>query len=282
MRNLFLFIRRFSTLLFFLVLQGLSIALLVNYNKSQQAAYMEMSYEVTGKISKQANEIKSYLTLGENNRRLSEENAQLKNGLPSSFMELDTAGHVVSDTTKYDSTGKTRKYIYRVAKAINNSVAFQNNYITLELGRLQGVERGQAVVSAAGIVGIVTDVSNNMAIVMSLLHHNSRQSVMLRHSLVSGTLTWDGRNPQQLQLGGISKSTKVAKGDTVLSSNLSINFPPGLLVGTIDVVEQEKSGNNYLIQVKPGANFASLQYVHIIQNIYFKEQAELEARPKKQ
>lgn len=282
MRNLFLFFRRFSTLVFFLFLQVVAILLLVKYNKSHEAAYMQLSYEITGRINKQANKVESYFSLGENNRRLAEENNRLKNTLPQNFTSIDTTGRLVADSVKWDSTGQQRKYLYRMARVVNNSVSFQNNYITIERGSFQGVTKGQAVVAAGGIVGVVTDASNNYATVMSLLHRNSRPTVMLKNGLVSGTLIWDGRNPSLLQLTGIPKSTKLAKGDTVLTSNLSINFPPGLMVGTIDKVEEDKGGNNYILQLKPGANFFSLQFVDAIENIMGKEQAELEAKAKKQ
>jgi len=282
MRNLFIFFRRFSNLILFLVLQVVSIAMLVKYNRTHQAAYMEMSYELTGKINKQANKVETYFHLGENNKRLAEENAALKNEMASAFTSIDTSGRVIIDSTKWDTTGRQRKYLYRVAKVVNNTISLQNNYITIERGRLQGVEKGQAIVGAGGIVGVVTDASDNMAIVMSLLHRNSRPTVMMKNSLVSGTLLWDGKNPEILQLNGIPKSTKMVKGDTVLTSNLSINFPPGLMVGTIVKIEQEKEGNNLVLQVKPGANFLSLQWVDAIENLYQKEQAELEARARKQ
>ena len=282
MRNLFLFFRRFSTLIFFLLLQAVAILMLVKYNKSHEAAYMQWSYEITGKINKQANKVETWFSLGENNRRLAEENNQLKNKLPENFTSIDTTGKLVADSAKWDTTGKQRKYIYRMARVVNNSVSFPNNYVTIERGGRQGVTKGQAVVCAGGIVGMVTDVSDNYATVMSLLHRNSRPTVMLKNGLISGTLVWDGRNPSLLQLTGIPKSTKLAKGDTVLTSNLSINFPPGLMVGTIDKVEEEKAGNNYILQLKPGANFFSLQFVDVIENIMGKEQAELEAKARKQ
>lgn len=282
MRNLFLFFRRYATFIFFLFLQVMALLMLVKYNKSHEAAYMQLAYEVTGKINRQANKVETYFNLGENNKRLAEENNQLKNSLPQNFTSIDTTGRLVADSIKGDSTGKQRKYLYRVARVVNNSVAFQNNYITIERGSNQGVQKGQAVTCAGGIVGMVTDVSANYATVMSLLHRNSRPTVMLKNGQVSGTLIWDGYNPSLLQLTGIPKSTKLAKGDTLLTSNLSINFPPGLMVGTIEKVEEDKAGNNYILQVKPGANFFSLQFVEAIENLMGKEQTELEARAKKQ
>lgn len=282
MRNIFVFLRRFSYLLSFLILQVVAIGLLVSYNRSHEAAYLQFSYEITGKINKQANKVETWLSLGDNNKRLAQENTDLKNNLPYNFISLDTTGRVVMDSVKWDSTGMQRKYFYRTARVVNNSVAFQTNTITIERGTAQGVTKGQAVTCAGGIVGIVTDASSNYAIVMSLLNRNSRQSVMMKYSNAWGTLTWDGKNPTLLQLSGIGKSTKVAKGDTVLSSNLSMAFPAGLMVGTIEKVELEQGGNNYLLQIKPGANFSSLQYVDVIENTFAKQQAELEAKAKKQ
>jgi len=282
LRNLFLFLRRFSYLLSFLILQVVAISLLVSYNRSHEAAYLQLSYEVTGRINKQANKVETWLSLGENNKRLAQENTDLKNGVPYNFISLDTTGRIMVDSAKWDSTGMQRKYFYRTARVVSNSVNIPTNTITIERGTAQGVKKDQAVVCAGGIVGVLVDANDNYGIVMSLLNRNSRQTVMMKHSNAWGTLSWDGKDPTLLQLSGIGKSTKVVKGDTVLTSNLSRNFPIGLMVGTVEKVELEQGGNNYLLQIKPGANFSSLQYVDVIENLFGKQQAELEAKAKKQ
>jgi rod shape-determining protein MreC len=279
MRNIILLLRRFSVLIFFLLLQALSLWMLTRYSRSHQARYMELSYEATGRINKKYSGLLNYFSLGENNRYLAEENARLRNMLASNFTVIDTSVVLHRDTARLDTTGMVvRKFIWRPARVINNSVAGQNNYITLERGRLQGIQPDMAVVGPSGIVGIVTDVSDNMAIVMSLLHRKSQVSVMLKNSGITGIVEWDGKNPQLLQLKGIPKSTKLAKGDTVLTSNISLNYPAGQMVGTVAIVEVEKGGNNYLLQIKPGSNFFSLQYVNVVENTLLKEQQEIEQR----
>jgi rod shape-determining protein MreC len=282
MRNVFLLIRRFSILLLFVLLQVLSIGMLVRYNKSHQARYMELSYEVTGRVNKQYSTAIGFINLGENNRRLAEENNRLRNNLPGNFTRVDTLGKPVQDTVPVDSVTTIRKFLWRKAHVINNSVSSQNNMLTLERGRNQGIQPEMAVMAPGGIVGLVTDVSNNMAIVMSLLHRKSSTSVMLKRGNITGILDWDGKNPMLLQLKGIPKSTELKKGDTVLTSNISLNYPSGLMVGTIASFAPEKAGNNYSINVKPGANFYSLEYVDVIENLLIKEQLELERRAKKQ
>ncbi len=279
MRNIFLFFRRFSVFILFLLAQGVALMMLVHYNRGHQAWYMQASYEVTGRINSQANKITSYFDLKENNRLLAEENSRLKNELRQNFIVFDTSVRTVSDAVKWDSTGKPRKYFYRHAQVVENSTAQPKNFITLQRGTNQGINRDQAVTSAGGIVGIVVDGNANYSIVMSLLNRDTRTSVLMKKDLVSNILTWDGRSPDRLQLT-IPKSSVVAIGDTVLTSNSSDKFPPGLMVGTVAKIEEEAGSGNHLLQIKPGANFRSLQYVDAIENYYIKEQTELQNRVK--
>ena len=255
--------------------------MLVKYNKSQRAKYLETAYEVTGRINKKYNNFTRYFGLNENNRILSAENSRLHNLASSNFTLIDSGAVLVRDTSVVDSSRLIRKYLWRNARVINNSVSGQNNYITLERGRKQGVAPDMAVMGPAGIVGRVTDISDNMCIVMSLLHRKSVTSVMLKNGGITGILEWNGENPGLLQLKGIPKSTDLKIGDTVLTSNISLNYPSGLMVGTIARGVKEKSGNNWLLDVKPGTNFYNLEYVNVIENLLLNEQQELENRAKK-
>lgn len=280
MRNIFILIRRSSVLLLFLLLQGISISMLVKYNKSQQAKYFEVAYEVTGRINKKYSNFTNYFSLGEVNRSLAQENTQLRNIISGNFTFIDTASWLTRDTAVVDSSRLIRKYLWRSARVVNNSVSSQNNYLTLERGRKQGIAPDMAVMGPSGIVGRVTDVSDNMSIVMSLLHRKSSISVSLKKTGDNGILTWDGLNPGILQLKDIAKSTVLKIGDTVLTSNISLNYPPGLMVGTIVSAVAEKGGNNFLIQVKPATNFSNVQFVNVIENTLLNEQQELEKKRK--
>ncbi len=268
-------------LLLFLGLQILCITMLVNYSKSHRAKYFELAYEVTGRINKQYTAITRYFSLKENNTYLVKENEQLNNLLKVNFTTIDTSAQLREVKIVVDSNKLTRKYLWRLAGVINNSVSAQNNYITLERGRLQGIEPEMAVVSPAGIVGIVTDVSNNMSVVMSLLHRKSNTSVAHQKSGVTGILEWNGVNPERLQIRGIPKSTKLEKGDTVVTSNLSLNYPGGMVVGTVAEFKADEEGNNYILNLKPATNFFTLEYVYVIENLFLKEQQELEKRARK-
>lgn len=281
MRNIFLFIRHFFNLFLFLILLGASFAILINYNKTYQAIFATSANEVTGWTDKQYNSVEYYLHLKQTNKSLSEENAKLYNALKESYDNPDTSNIIKIDSTLKDTLGRVRKFYFLPAKVVNNSVSEQNNYITLYRGSKQGVVKDMGVIGPDGIVGKVVLVSENYCRVMSLLNRNSKVSAMLKNNFYTGLADWDGKDPQYLTLHGIPKSVKVKKGDTLLTSNLSGNFPPGIMVGTIAGISVEPSTNFYLLSVNTATNFYSLQYAYLIQNMLWDEQKRLEAQTPK-
>ena len=278
MKNIFLFIRTYIALVVFLTLQIICIVFLSHYSKTHEAYFASAANEITGRINSRYSNFSGYFALKEINRQLAEENARLRNELKSSFVPVDTSKKLHTDSIKVDSLEKYRKYFYLPARVVNNTVSSQTNYITLERGAMQGIKKGMSVVGPEGIVGVVTEVGNNYSTVMSLLHRNSRVSAMLKKDDFLGSIEWDGANPSFLVLKNIPKSEKVAKGDTVLTSYYSVNFPSNLMIGTVANISSDPSSNFYTIKVKTATNFYTLQYVNVIGNKRADEQIELEQK----
>ncbi len=282
MRNIFLFIRRYFNFLLFLVLQGICLFMVFNYNSYHNAMFMNIANEVTGKIYKQYNNVEYYFQLKKTNDSLVRANEMLYNKLKQDFEMPDTVNKIAIDTIRVDSLEKYRKYRYMEAKVIGNSVSLPNNYIQVNRGSLQGLQKDMGVIDVNGaVVGTVIDVSNNYAVVMSLLHHQSNTSAKLKKSGEVGNIIWDGKRPNSVLLKDIGKNAKVSKGDSVITSGFSDKFPYGLLIGTIDEIVEDKSTNVYTLKVKTAANFYSLEFVNIINNLQKDEPAELLKRVKK-
>ncbi len=281
MKNIFLFIRRYFNFLFFLVLQIVSIVLLVNYNKTHEAVYSNIASEVIGRINLQYNNIQSYFTLRQINRQLSEENARLRNVMAINFEGPDSTRLAIMDSLVRDTLGRQRKYLWLPAKVVSNTTSSQTNYLTLHRGSKQGVNKNMAVIGPNGVVGTVIDVSENYSRVMSVLHRNSKVSSMLKKGNVTGSVEWEGKNPTILTLRNIPRSVEVAKGDTVLTSTYSANFPSHIMVGTILSVEADPGSNSHIIRLRSATNFYNIQYVNVVQNVQWAEQRSLEAAPVK-
>ena len=279
MKNIFLFIRRYFTFLSFLLLQVFAIVLLTRSSKTHEAFFSDATSELTGKINERYSNLRSYFSLAETNRQLAEENNRLRNLLVSNQIAPDSTTIKYTDTTYRDSTGRYRKFTWLPAKVIGNTVTLQTNFLTLERGSNQGVKKGMAVIGPEGIVGVVVETSANISKVMSLLHRNSRVSAMLKKDNNAGSIEWDGSDPSILTLRNVSKSAKVVKGDTVVTSNYSANFTSNLMVGTVASIVADPSSNFYTLKIKTATNFFSIQYVYLVENVRFAEQVQIENTP---
>ncbi len=279
MRNVFIFIRRFFILFVFLLLQVLSIVILVNSNRTYEAAYANSANEITGSINTQYNKVHEYFTLRKTNAQLAAQNRELLNLLKSEYGGADTTNIVRLDSLLRDTLGRIQRFHFLEARVVNNSVNEENNYITIHRGAGQGVTKDMGVAGPNGVVGRVILVSDNYSVIMSLLNHNSKVSARLKSDSGSNSFVdWDGKNAGYVTLHNVSKSAKVKKSDTVITSNFSTKFPEGIMVGTVSDISTDPSSNFFVVRLKTATNFYNLQYVYLIENRQWTEQHSLEAQ----
>ena len=277
MRNIFLFIRRYFTFLAFVVLQIFSLWMLFKFNRVHHAAFMGVASEVTGRMNTQVDKLDDYFHQGEENKRVHKMNDSLLNLLKTNFSIPDSGQRVVLDSATVDSVKQFRKYIWRDAKVVYNTVNSEKNYLQLNRGSKYGINDNMAVLNSDGaVVGQVVNVSPNFSEVMSLLHVQSSVSAALKKTGDAGKLEWDGKDPRFVQLRGISKSVEVKVGDTVVTSRYSYNFPPDKLIGRIAAISSDPATGFYLLKVRTAVNFNSIQQVFVVENLQREEQEQLE------
>jgi rod shape-determining protein MreC len=277
MRNVFLFLKRYSVFIFFLVLQGLALSMLFSYNRFHQTAYGMFSNEVAGNLNKRVNKVESFFTLSEQNQALRKQNAALLSYLPSGSVIADSSFKLFADTIAVDSLKSYRQYQYFDAKIISNSVFLQQNHIVLHRGSAQGIVPNMAVVGTDGLIGTVISVSENMSIVMSLLHRQSKVIAVLKKGSGLGEVSWDGKDPRFLLLSKIPKTIVVKKGDTVVSSPYSDKFPPGLPIGYVEKIDQDQETNTYKLKVRTAVDFYAVQHAYIVKNLLQDEMDRLKS-----
>jgi len=279
-RNVFLFIRRHFNFLFFLVLQIIALSFLFRFNKFHEAAFLNVSTEITGRFYERYNNIEYYFQLKKTNESLVAENLRLRQQLKENFEAPDSARRLIRDTLKVDSH-TVIKYMLMEAKVVNNSTSSQANYLTIHRGFSQGVRPNMGVTGPQGIVGSVVNVSKNFATIQSMLHYQFRVVAKLKHSNETGTIEWDGISPLYVTLKNIPKSVRVEKGDTVMTSQISNLFPANLMVGTIAEIIPDNSSTFYSLRVRPATNFGNIEYVYVIDNLQADEQKMLEDSTRK-
>lgn len=244
--------------------------LMYRNNGYQGSSIFNSSNKLSANVYQTAANVREYLLLKDENKRLAEENARLYNMLKSGYMAVPLGQY-----TKKDTLYK-QQFTYVSAKAVNSSINRRNNYITINIGSNQGIARHMAVVNSSGVVGRVTDVSANFATVMSLLHKDNIVNCQLKSDGTYGPLVWDGKDYQYCQLKDIPVHTKIKKGDIVETSEQSGIFPEGIKIGTVESYEQ-RSGEPFLtVKVKLVTDFKKLNYVFIIKNKFKAERDSLE------
>jgi rod shape-determining protein MreC len=278
MRNIFLFIRRYFVFLTFLVMQGFALWMIFRYNRFHRAAFLGVSTELTGRVNTQVDKVDDYFHLREENRRVHRMNDSLMNLLKKNYWMPDSTLRPVTDSVMVnDSTKAVRRYLWREAKVVFTSVNSDQNYLQINRGSGQGIRDNMAVLNSDGaLVGLVVNVSKNFSQVMSLLHKKSRVPAALKNSNIFGTLEWDGTDPRFVLLQGISKEVPVKRGDSVLTSIYSYNFPPGYLIGRVAAIDVDKASGFYILKVRTAVNFSAVQQVFVVDNLQKVEQEQLE------
>ena len=270
MGNIFKFIEKYHFFLLFLLFEFFSFYLIINYNQTQKEIFLNSSNRFASIFLEISGGVKGYFSLKKTNDELSRENAYLRTMIPEQMIYLDE--HANSNFGLQDST----PYVYIPAKVINNSINQPNNYLTLDKGSLHNINQGNGVISARGVVGIVSHISPHHSVVISLLNPKFRISAKLRNSDYFGSLVWDGKSFQHAILSEIPDHVLVQTGEAIVTSGYSAIFPEGILIGTVDSYEKGKSLGFYDIKVKLSVDFKNIKYVQTVEKRTAKEQYELE------
>jgi len=282
MRNIFLFIGRYFTFFAFLAFQVLALSFLFRYNKYHRAVGLGAANEITGWMNSKYATVDNYFHLNQESDRIHRLNDSLLNLLKGNFLNSDTATRFAQDSIPYDTLGHRRRYLWREAQVVSNSVISERNYIQINRGSGQGIRDNMGVLNSdLSLVGIVVNTSDNFSQVMSLLHVKNNVNAIMKKSGNSGTISWDGKNPLYLTMTGVPKSDSIARGDTVLTGTYSLSFPPLKMIGTVESIAKDNTSSFYILKIKTAANFENLQHVFVVENLQGDEQEKLDKDTRK-
>lgn len=271
MYNLIRFIQKHHFVLLFLVLEVLCIVMLTYSQNFHRQKRINTTNEIVGRIYETGTSIGDYFRLGKINQKLAEENAMLRRQLAVTMDTIEGYREEINPDTIYE---------FIPARVVNNTVNRPNNYIMINKGSADGIEKDMGVISTDGIVGIVADVSQHYASIMSLLHSYTTISVRLKNNEDQlATLRWENTNYRYGYIDGIPTHLKPQPGDTVVTSSYSYIFPENLMAGTIVELVPSPSGTLNKAKVKFSTDFSTLKNVYVI---HHTNKAELDALIKNQ
>ena len=269
MRNLIYFIKNYYSFFVFLVLELICLLIVFKNNSYQQSSYINSARGISSNFYTKKESIVSFLTLNAVNDSLVKENARLKQalGIPVTANPFEDTSYTVTRTL--DSNAKqTVHYKYIAAKVINNSTDQKINYITLNVGSLQGIKPKMAVITDKGVVGKISHVSENYSVAVSILSDRFNVNCVVPDGSI-GNIKWDNKDPNIVILKGIPLSANLKLKDSIMTSGYSI-FPEKIMIGKV----AKFVNGDY--QVWLSTNFNNLHYVYVVQDFANIERNTLE------
>jgi rod shape-determining protein MreC len=151
------------------------------------------------------------------------------------------------------------------ARVISRESATWWNTCAISRGSRDGIATDMAVVTEDGLVGKITTVGKDVAVVLIVSDESLRVSVSIEgtqeQGIVSGTRASSNYAPD-LRIRFLSKTANLKPGMKVLTAGAGGVFPFGLVLGTVkDFSVRELEG---VASVTPAVNLADLQDVFVI------------------
>ena len=262
MQQIINFIIRYKNFLLYIFLMIVSLGFTIQSHSYHQSRFFNSSNWLTGNILEASNDVSTYFGLEEENQKLMDENKRLRDLL---------LNRGERDTIPLDSIQRT--YTITTGRVVKNSYADPRNYITVDKGEKDSVREDMGVITPLGILGIVENTSSRFATVQSILNEKSNINAKIKNTDHFGSLVWDMKRYDVVQLVDIPRLVPLTVGDTIVTGGMSSIFPEGIPVGTIRKFDLNTSQSFYSIDVALFNDMTNIRNVYIVNN-EFREEAE--------
>ena len=199
-------------------------------------------------------------------RGVRQENAALREQLDEVTQQRNELAEKASQFDKLQAElGLPPRPPYKTvaANVISRDVSVWFKRLTIDRGTLDGVSRNMPVATATGIIGRVISVGPNYAQVQVITDVNAGVGVMLQGSRTAGELKGLGTSPR-CELRNIPSSEEVPVGESVVTTGLDRIYPKGLMVGTIERVEDNPNAPWHNLIVRPSAPVDHAEHVLVL------------------
>ena len=222
MYSLLNFLKKYSNVLLFLILEVLCIIMLINNLPYQKRKLTSVGNAISGSLFKTKTNFTDYFSLKEENELMVEHNAYLM----SQLYKINADTSFLTDSISLD-------YNFIPANVINNSVDNVNNFLLIDKGRKDGIKKDMGVICEKGVVGKIVNVTDHYASVISMLHPYSVVSARFTDNQHIANVTWGNLDYRYGTVNDIPLHLTPKKGDTLVTSGFSNIYPADIMIGTI-------------------------------------------------
>lgn len=274
MRNLLAFLAKYNHWFVFILLEVICFVLLFRFNNFQRSVYFSSANAVAGKVYEYNSSVTTFFNMSQSNKKLSERNLILEQQVRALTQYIATHH---GDSLAMEQCQKQALAGFKLipAKVIQSTINREDNLITIDKGKADGIHEDMGVACGTGVVGVVYMASDHYSIVLPVINVNSNISVMIRKRGYFGFLHWKGTPSDIAYVDDVPRHARFALGDYVVTNGYSSIFPPGIMVGKILHVFNSSDGLSYRVQLRLSTDFGKLRHVCVIDNSALKDKALL-------
>ena len=151
-----------------------------------------------------------------------------------------------------------------MARVIGREASTWTRMLTIDRGTQHGIQKNMAVVTARGLVGVVTDAGVISSKVELILDPRISVGALVQRSRVAGIVEGNPENTIQPRLVHIPRNEDIAEGDVIVTSGFGGIYPKGIMIGTIRSVQNDSTGLLHLAVVETAVDFQRLEDVAVI------------------
>ena len=158
---------------------------------------------------------------------------------------------------------KRDSYNFVGADVISKGVSANMSSILIDRGQEDRVNINDPVLTSKGVIGKIISTSKSYAEVQLISDVNFRLSVKIVPDDVEGILRWIGDDI--CEIAELKKISDIKIGDVVLTSNLSIYFPPNLPVGEVISIFEKSDSSNRIVRMKLYSDLSTINQLFVVQ-----------------
>ena len=221
-------------------------------------------YNINSRVKETVDFFLNFSEVKLENEQLKQKNTELENEL----IEYESLKDEVERLREaLNFTESRSNYNYVGVNIIGYSGSSLSDGYIIDKGSNDGIAKNMVVVSSKGLVGKVTKVSSNFAIVQSILNENIAVAVMDQQTReATGMLQGlsDKKDKNMTVVYNLPIDSDVKEGDIFITSGLGKIYPKEIPVGTVVSVQEDNVKVMKSAVVEPFVKFNELEELFVV------------------
>ncbi|MGQ9863833.1 MAG: rod shape-determining protein MreC [Bacteroidia bacterium] len=250
--------RQWHAFFSFFIIETAALILYLTQNARPKNQFSHLVHATQARIGNLLYYVTAYYNLPHRLRALHEENARLRFALQEKIPETHIGSPIPSQLPPDTS------WHYIPAQVIFQSWYTENLYFILNKGRRSGIRSHAGVLTPQGVLGVITDVSEDYSVGLPLFHPDLRITIQVEDGTL-GLAHWEEGSLNQIQVDYIPLYASLTVGSDIVTAASSTYFPPFLYVGKIISLQKNLHTGFHSIKARTYADWNRIHEVYVVQ-----------------